>query len=302
VRSPAEYYVKYLLLMGLSHLRVNQVIEGLGFPRCKSGYLAETKDAMAPPRPFRPEASTGIVPRWLKRQQLWPAFHRDEYMDEATGILGNHDVRAIVEALTLAGCPDDQVVDLVTERTGVRLFPESVRYYRHFFWNRDMLSMEEWDEYLGEYSRGGKLRGLYDEGPGMAMWRLGHARQMDSSDMLKALQTEAFHRFMQSHTTGANDFNAAKVAEKWSGIFFESTKQISASEDKLSDVIARFEQICLRHNEGEVPSIELIAGALYSKRQVQEGSAMPVIDVGVDNATTRMQLPEAPETGEDTEE
>jgi hypothetical protein len=37
----------------------------------------------------------------------------------------------------------------------------------------------------------------------------------------------------------------------------------------------------------------VLAGVLYSKRRVQEG-ASPVIDVEVNNATTRLSLPEAP--------
>lgn len=292
MRSPSEYYIRYLLLMGLGHRRVNKVLESIGMPGCKSGYLGDLRESMAPPRPFRPEATTGMVAKWKKRQMLWPAFHRDQYMDEATDILGNHETRSIVESLVLSGCPDDVIVQLLHDRTGLRLFEESIRYYRHFFWNRSLLSMEEWDDFLAEYDRGSKLRGLYDEGPDMALWRLGHARQMDTTDMLRTMQAEAFHRFMQSHNTPANDFHSAKTADKWASIFFEASKHLNASEDKLSDVIARFEQICMRHTDGEIPSLEILTVGVHSRKQVTEGEQAPVIDVEVDNATARLQLPE----------
>ena len=294
-RSPAEYYIKYLLLRGMTHLNINKVLEGAGMPRCKGVYLEEVKTGMTVPRPFRPEAQTGMVPRWLKRQKLWPAFHHDDYMVEALDILGSHDLRRIVEPLVLSGCPDEQVADLVRDRTGTSLYGESIRYYRHFFWNRDLLSAAEWEEFLHSYPEGRSMRGIYEEGPQMAMWRLGHASDIDPADMLKAVQSEAFHRFMQSHVTGANDFNAAKTASKWADVLFEATRLRSASEDRLSDVIARFEQICLKHTDGDVPSIEVIAGKLYSRREVDEGRAQPVIDVDVDNSLERLKLPSAEE-------
>ena len=130
------------------------------------------------------------------------------------------------------------------------------------------------------------MTGLYREGSDMAQWRLGFVRQIDPTDMLKTIQSESFHRFMQTHNM-PNSSNTARIAATWAGVMFEAHKQLNDGDTRLGDVVARFEQLCMRNVADGVPSIEALAGTLYSKREQPKLIEAEVTDV--DNRTTRIE-------------
>jgi hypothetical protein len=286
VRAPSEYYIKYLVLAGTSDTRVGKLLDQMGHPRPGHAYTKRLRDSLTPPRPFRIGGgrSSRQTTKWLTRHKLYPLFVRDAHMDEATDILGQHDLRLVLETFLLAGVGVDEIIDTVVQRFGRELPEQTIRYYGHFFWNRSLLTPQEWGDWLKDYRYGPQLKGVYDEGPQMAKWRLGFNNRMDANDMLKVVRDESFHRFMQTHTM-ANDVGTAKVAATWAGTFFEAHKNLASGDTQLAEVISRFEALVLHRGGDKIVPLDQLAGANHTGRALP-GQAPTIIDV--DNRSVAM--------------
>jgi len=287
MRTPAELYVKYLIVCNYTNTRIDQLMESLGYPRMSSSYLSGVRNRInIPTRAFRPGVHHRVTDRWLRKQNLYPLFYRDNDVDEATMALSNGKVRPLLEALILSGTGVDEIVRLVGDRTGKRYSEKSVEYYQLFFWNRDYLSSQEWDIFLGMYDGGSELKGLYDEGTALATWRLGFpVAGVDANDMLKSMQNEAFYRFMQTHTM-RNDLNTAKMAKEWAVIMFEASKLLNSGDTQLAEVISQFEAIFMKKSKDKLQSVDSLPGMCSGK--MKELSPKHVI-IDVDNRYARVE-------------
>ena len=277
MRSPCEYYLRYLVLCRFSDERVNALMEQLGYPRLRSTYLQRIRRGTRPRKPFRPNTNHEKTNTWLVTRQLLPLFERDKYVDDATAILTNYDIRDILEMMILADAETDSLVQMVKERTGRILSEQTVRYYRHFFWNRDLLNAKEWSDFLDSYDKGQQLKGVYEETVELASWRLGFAvKGLDANNMLRQMQTEAFFRFMQTHNM-SNDTKAAKIAATWAGVMFEANKLLNSGDTQLTEVINYFQTVFMEKSPEEIPAIDIVTGGLHSGRNMK-GLPLPVED------------------------
>jgi len=276
LKSPAELYIRYLIATKCTDNRINTLLENIGFPRVRSTDMLRLRRRHRPPRVFRLGVKHKASDRWLEKMTIYPLVYRDEHMDEATMLLANNSLRPLLEALLLADVGLKETLRLVKKRTGRKLSDQTVRYYKHFFWNRDLLTQKQWQEFLPEYSRGEALKGVYEEGPDMVKWRLGFNKKIDANDMLRAIQGEAFHRFMQTHTL-PNDTRTAKVAATWAGIVVESERQLNSGETLLTDVISRFEEIVMRQSSEVILPLDALAGNRHSGRQLSSNKASEVV-------------------------
>jgi len=286
LRSPAEYYLKYLIISRFADVRINQLMDRLGYPRLRAQYLAALRRGIKAPKPLRIGLKHKRTDTWLEKQSLYPLFYRDKHMDKATMALSNNTVRPLLESLILSDTPTQEIVGMVKTRTGAKYPEQVIRYYKHFFWNRDLLTAQEWDEFLENYTRGAELRGVYGEGAQMVKWRLGFNGAIDANDMLRSVQTEAFHRFMQTHNM-SNSTSTAKIAATWAGVLFEAGKQLNSGETQLSEVISQFEAIFVRRAEGTVDSIQELAGDSFSQRSKRLQAPPEVVDI--DNMSVRLE-------------
>ena len=261
-----------------SDTRINKLLEGLGYPRLRPLHIHNIRKGHKPPRVFRLGVNHKASDRWLQEMKIYPLVYRDEHMDEATMLLSNNQIRPLLEALILGDVRINETIRLVKKRTGRKLSEQTVRYYRHFFWNRDLMDVKQWEEFLNEYPRGQYLQGIYEEGPEMVKWRLGFGKKVDANDMLKAIQGEAFHRFMQTHLMN-NNSKTARVAATWAGIVIETERQLSSGDTQLTDVISRFEDIVMERSPEQVPALDDLAGNLHSKRAPQQLPAVIEVEV-----------------------
>lgn len=144
-RSPAEYYIKYLLLLP-DNLTDDDVVRTLrehhlDYPGC--GYLSRLRASLRPPKPFYPMVETDLASyKFLQRHKVHRLFFRDAHVTTALELLGNARAKEVIESMILV---EEPVFTTCTRlrRFGFDVHPKAVEYYEHFFMNTKLVDPTE---------------------------------------------------------------------------------------------------------------------------------------------------------------
>lgn len=146
-RSPAEYYLKYLLSHPTKHTNeeIIQVCKEKGLDFLGKDYLEELKKKVILPCPFQPyDLEHFPSQHFLNRHRIHSLYFKDERTRCAIKILETPRLKEFVEAMLLVGSPHE-----VVARGARRISSEvpitggGVGRFRHYFWNIDLLDFTE---------------------------------------------------------------------------------------------------------------------------------------------------------------
>lgn len=145
-RSPAEYYVKYLLLHPDNYgdediirvLREHQ----LDYPG--GNYLDRLRSKLRKPRVFHP-MNEGHAPsfKFLVGEKVHTLFFPDSKTRAALRLLGNPRVKEMVEAMTIVNDPLSLIATRI-KKAGIDNYTVSeLKRYCHYFWNINLVDPTE---------------------------------------------------------------------------------------------------------------------------------------------------------------
>jgi len=144
-RSPAEFYIKYLLVHpdGYSDEDVEQTLKEHQLDNPGGGYLPRLRKRLKVPTPFYPYNDQHPFSwRFLMREKLFPLFHPDHRMLSALNILHKPRAKEAVEAMTLVNDPPALICHRLLS-LGVRIDVKDLQRYQHFFWNTQLVDSTE---------------------------------------------------------------------------------------------------------------------------------------------------------------
>jgi len=177
-RSPAEYYIKYLLLHpnNYSDEDVEQALHQyhLDFPG--GTYLVRLRRQLERPRPFFPYDELHAPSyKFIVQHKVLYAFHQDDDMRAALKVLDRPKAKEIVETMTITQDPTLLICHRL-ESVGVRLSTKGLNRYTHFFWNLDLVDSTELRALLEMRFRQTMFEGenARDTARGLAMKRSGY--------------------------------------------------------------------------------------------------------------------------------
>jgi len=142
IRSPAEYYLKYLVAhpdkLTDADIEDRCLDEGLDF--IGKDYIKRLRKKCKPPEPFYPDNGAHVPSiTFLSEQRLWDLFQRSVPMKMALEVLEKPRAKEFVETMILTGVPPSAICAYVSHRCGTYCTPEGLALYRHYFWNIDLL-------------------------------------------------------------------------------------------------------------------------------------------------------------------
>lgn len=145
-RSPAEYYLKYLLV------RPNKLDDEQIMAMCYQQhldcpgeeYLERLRVKAPPPNPFYPTDRLHIKSqRFLFREKIQQLFLPDQDMLVTLKLLAHARAKEFVEAMTLSGAPPPLIASALGSHRNFPCSEKSVQYYLHFFWNTELVDSTE---------------------------------------------------------------------------------------------------------------------------------------------------------------
>ena len=255
-RLPNEYWLKYMLLFsGLNQSEIQDSADLLGVIKPTKEYLSflnkrlkETK-----PKPFGYQYKAARP--WIRRQKVVSLARQDDDAVAARDLLSNTRVRPVIEPLILAGMKHAEISYYTKEITG-QLIPEGVlELYQHYFWNRDLLTIDQWFSIFRQHPRGVDLRACFNQGPEFALWKVGYRVDIPQEEVIKSMFHESAMRFMETNEM-KNDRNTAMTAKLWAENVFKASEILNRSGDGVREILTELRQLSIQLGRREITSLE----------------------------------------------
>ena len=255
-RHPNEYWLKYLLcICGMSHQDVKSMCEMYGMLSPGSNYLSDLSSRMdeTKPSPFDIRSPEGA--RWVRRQRFMSMAREDADAVSARSALQDDKVRRALECLLLANTELELVPGFVRELCGRVLTRKCVDLFRHYFWNRDLLTTAQWVEYLDGHREEDLYWGCYSNGDQFALWKLGGKVDIDGEQVLRDILMESAMRFKETGSQ-PNGKDTALTAKLWAENVFKATDELNRTGDAVSRVLDGLRDVAIRLGNRPISSVE----------------------------------------------
>lgn len=146
LRSPAENYIKYLLLHRdkLTDDAVKDRLQDYGLDFISSSYIERLRNKLKPPKPFFPDDDHHrSSAHFLLDEGVYRLFHRRMSMKIAFSILEHARAKEFVEAMVLQRVPPQAITNFLRFQWRIPCTVDAVLDYVHCFWNVDTLDASQ---------------------------------------------------------------------------------------------------------------------------------------------------------------
>ena len=256
MKQPNEYWLKYMVLF--SEMSLEQIIDSAGlyeFIVPTEGYLSQIRDDLdrTKPAPFRLDRVA--CKAWARRQRVMSLATEATAAIKARDLLGDTKCRPMLEAFIISDMPMDDVVKYLLKLTGRKVSLKAVKLFAHYFWNRKLLSIDQWHEYLEGHPRKWLLRSCYHRGPDYALWKMGCRVELPQEEVLRAIFHESAMRFLETGQA-PNTRDTAMTAKMWAENIFKSVEELNRTGDAVRQVIDELRDFAIRLGRRDISSID----------------------------------------------
>lgn len=271
MRHPAEYYLRALIIRdpAITDGQLLRELDQKGFLEPQQNYLGFLRmevSATPPPNPFNPfNRQDRPSMQYLRDQQVYEMFFPTPGVEEAMGYLTDPSKRMQVEQLIMSRLEIRNTASKINRKHGWFLTEDGITSYRHFFWNLNLLTFDQWGRYLYERSAlYDRYMGLLQSSKELALFHLRIDQTLESKNMIKRAQEIAY--FALEEVNQIPGVRADKV--KAIGILAKSITDchnaLSTSDMALSGVLKEFERFRMEHPLASPPTIQQLAGGNFT--------------------------------------
>jgi hypothetical protein len=278
-RSPAEYFIRFLFSRREHDV---DTIEGvlddheIAYPTGR--YLEKVQLSLEPyPEPFaavpkKKDKDAHLVTRqWMKRKGIHDLWYPTEPVQEAYRILGEPRVRALTEDLLLSPMRVEDATIQLNKYFKISLTPDGVATYGHYFWNKILLTDDEWMSLLDERKPNGAAQSIVRAAPDTANmivpWVTGLSGpppNITSGSVSRRIRDVAFMKLLEIERQPAGELHSRTMSQ-YMKVVCSAEAEMRQSDVALKDVLTAFEKFRLNKNTKPVPSIEEVAKLNYSQ-------------------------------------
>ena len=274
-RSPSEYYIKYLISKRDYEDPdiILKVLEDYNLLGIGTKYIERLIEGMEPfPEPWTPNDRTSETTKYLKEHKIYNLWFPDSHVKEAYEILSLPQIREDVERLLIAPLRLEEVLRRINKQHPDSIFTlGGIRSFRHYFWNRRLLSMHEWEEVLNIRpdweTTTSVLRSSPDVADTLVPWMLGYAgppANLNTGTVARRLRDVAFLKILEIERKPAT-LAHSKMLKNYMDVVKGAESEMRHSDVALRDVLKAFEKFRLLKDDDAIPSIEQVAGPNYSR-------------------------------------
>lgn len=291
--SPCEYYIKYLLLhpeeysnKAIIELLTKEELDPLG-----DYYVEELRTQLTPPSPFYPfDVKHAASRRFLRKQGVYRLFHRDADTERAFVILRSPRAKKYVEAALMPDIDPEAIARAVGKYGVPYCTAQTIRVYRHYFWNLDLLDSTQLEAVLAmrpsaclrsedrdaraqaDFLRRAWYRDVrhtlarlprHKYSGELAKVQLGiSSRNLNEVELLAELKQLSLLRVFEHLTAGGPD--VAEQVQKMMAAVESIDRTRDRSVDPLAAVRDQMAKIHIRNEKGSVPTIDSLSGGNHS--------------------------------------
>jgi len=276
VRSPSEYYIRYLLTrpgdntpnVVMDHLTSLQ-LDGMS-----NTYLRDlAKDMeLQMPDPFEPDDPRHQPSRaYLKHHKIFDMWHQTKAVREATLILSDLYLREKMEPMLLSPISFPEIARRLRKYTSIALTDMGVEAFSHYFWNRSLLTQSQWMSYLEGRPYHHEHKTALMVPPDVARRHMpwvvglrGPSSAFNSAEAAARVGQIAFKHALELERMPAN--METTMSLKNCMVTIEKADQIMRRSDvALRDVLKQFQKFRIKLDDAEVIDVQQLTEGNYSK-------------------------------------
>ena len=296
LRSPCEYYIRYLITVQQAELPeidppeteegeeeqeppskfvpedIIRHLEGLQLDGMNHSYIRQLIESMQPfPDPFFPQGSDLKTRKYLREHKIYDMWNPTQAVQEAKLILVDAYLREKLEPLLLSPMTHTNIARRLRKYTSVALTRDGVGAYGHFFWNRKLLSQGEWLRYLD----GRPNRNIYSQSlltsPDVALQHLpwvvgisGPSQSFNSAEAAARIGQIALKQALELEHKPAS-FETTNSLRNCMVTIEKADQVMRKSDVALRDVLKQFQKFRMKVDEAKVIDINQLTSGNYSK-------------------------------------
>ena len=281
VRFPCENYLKYLLIGGKarwSYADIQRHMEGLHYPPPETEYLEQLAANIHSTRP-KPYLIGGKAPKvWMQDHGLWAIYHDTHTFKQATELLESTEYRPAMEAFIISGVSREHTVLYIKELFGLEILPVVFDVYEHAYWDRRLLTTDEWLAFLKIYPGGRGLNTCFMADPRYTLHYLGvDIKDLDMRGMIQHVAQDAYFRIQELR--GAPASKVSRAVSDYAEILLSANREMGGATT-LSQLLEQVHALGLelqkkaiselsdtRIEEATILDGTVIAGELVEKKK-----------------------------------
>lgn len=279
-RSPSEYYIRYLISeSGLDDLAsIRKSLENVGLDYGGAGYLRRLHEDMQPyPEPYRPADRThSKTNAWLREQRIYDMWRLTKPVADAMVIVDDLLLRERLHPLLLSNLPPSAILRFLQGHTQSPLNRKSLVAYRHYFWNRSVMSQAEWMDYLEGKTDCHALQAGLTLAPDMVKEHLPHIMgtrgppTWRGADSIMRVAQIAFSKVLQMEHTPPS-VQDSRALKNYMEVMFRADEVMQRSGSAASKTLEAFKSFRMRTNDEKAVDIDELSGGNYSRSGVGTG-------------------------------
>jgi len=276
MRSPTEYYIKYLLSdprKTISLILEYLVRDGI---RVDIDYLESLRVGLRFPTNYSPlDRTHKPTENFLKRERIWGLWHPTTAVHEAFDIYQTPGVREVVCSCILSGFTAVAIVRILLERKGISVLPESIIEFRHYFWNTDLLTTSELTALFSDdkgfpvesnYLVSLKALKNHPAGAHLALYKLGLIPQeLKELDMLRVVRDMAYMNICETDTVRQGR-SKSEMLRNYAVVLRDAIHDMREIQQMSEDVLEEFRATVRLSPEVKEPP--LLAEVIETKEYV----------------------------------
>lgn len=266
---PHKNWLKYMIGFVGSSVREAQeasTLYGLGEPSSED--LITLKEQLEESKPKCPmDIHYPPCKSWIRKQKIMSLARETKDAVKAREILSNRRLRRVVQLLLITETPFDAICVYAKEITGAKVKEPQLKLFKHYFWNTDDMTLNDWAEFLDQdvWSDRELYLNSRERGEEYALWKLGYRVEIPDNDLLSQMLHEAQSRFFE--TSGdSNTKDTAMKAKLWSEVVFKALEEKNKTGDAVKQVLDELKSIAIHLDHEKIPSLEDLSGGHHSEK------------------------------------
>jgi len=212
-----------------------------------------------------PPKSKLALRKWLREQKIAAIVYQSKAVRTARNILSEAPKRKCLEMLILADCVAEHAEKYTDSIIKQKVPADVYLAYRHYFFNRDLLSLNGWSAYLEEVNP--DIRWLYtscySQGVEHALWKQGYREEFDEKEAAQAAAHEALMRFFELGNR-RNTRDVALSAVHWTDVYSKFRDIANEQGGALADVLARLQGVSIKLETADLKTIKELSNGVNS--------------------------------------
>lgn len=264
MHHPSEYWLKFLLISdpGMLDAELLYELQMNAFLPPPTEYLAFLRKRITqPPLEFNPYNKLHRPSvRYLRKEGVYDLFYPSDDVRSAEQIVHQVFVREQVEQVILARLKMKDMARRLNQKHAWSLTEGCLQAYQHFFWNRDLLSFDEWGRFLyGRTMMYERYMTMLQGTADLALFHLRLDAVVDSKSMISRVQSIAFNTLEEVNTKPGTGPDKVKAITMLGKTVIDAHVALSTSDMQIKEVLSQFDKFRMGNPEKAVTPLHLLA-------------------------------------------